>query len=198
MTRRHLTRSALRDSSGQSLIEAALMLPVLFLIVFGTIELGYALVDSHTVTRLTREGSNLISRNTTLYDAGVAVDGMRTGLVDFGSNSKVIFSVIKRGGTTGTANYDQQVLYQRYEYGGLAATSRIVASGGTFGPGPDYVAVNSDNDTSLRVTGVSPNLVTVRGGLVYVTEVFSQHPQITPVGNFGITVPQTLYSVAYF
>ena len=31
-----------------------------------------------------------------------------------------------------------------------------------------------------------------------VTEVFSTHPKITPVHNFGVTVPDTLYSVAYF
>ena len=190
----------LREDGGQSLIETALTLPLLFLIVFGTVEVGYALVDSHTVTRLTREGSNMISRNTSLYEAGIAVDGMRTGLVDFGSNSRVIFSVLKRGGTTGTANYDRLVLYQRYEFGGLSATSRLITAGaGTFGPGPDYVAINSDSDTNLRVTGgAPPNVVTVRGGLVYVTEVFSTHPKITPVNNFGITVPDTLYSVAYF
>ena len=158
----------LREDGGQSLIETALTLPLLFLIVFGTVEVGYALVDSHTVTRLTREGSNMISRNTSLYEAGIAVDGMRTGLVDFGSNSRVIFSVLKRGGTTGTANYDRLVLYQRYEFGGLSATSRLITAGaGTFGPGPDYVALNSDNDTNLRVTGgAPPNVVTVRGGLV--------------------------------
>ncbi len=200
MTGYRVTSRLRRDSDGQSLIEAALTLPLLFLIVFGTVEVGYALVDSHTVTRLTREGSNLISRNTTLYDAGMAMDGMRTGLVDFGSNSRVIFSVLKRGGTTGTANYDRLVLYQRYEFGSLPGTSRIITAGaGTFGPGPDYVAVDSDNDSNLRVTnGAPPNVVTTRGGLVYVTEVFSVHPKITPVHNFGITVPDTLYSVAYF
>ena len=42
----------LREDGGQSLIETALTLPLLFLIVFGTVEVGYALVDSHTVTRL--------------------------------------------------------------------------------------------------------------------------------------------------
>ena len=59
----------LRASRGASLIEAALTLPLVLLIVFGTVEVGYSLLDSHTVTRLTREGSNLISRNTTLDDA---------------------------------------------------------------------------------------------------------------------------------
>ena len=115
---------------------------------------------------------------------------MSIGLVDFSSNSKVIFSVIKKGGTLGTANLDQLVLYQRYEYGSLAASSRIsTAGGGTFGPAPEYIAVDSDNNTGLRV-GLPNNLVTVRGGLVYVTEVFSQQQRITPLDNFGVTVPK--------
>ena len=188
----------LRESAGASLIEAALTLPLVLLIAFGTVDVGYSLLDSHTVTRLTREGSNLISRNTTLDDAASAMGVMSTGLVDFSSNSKVIFSVIKKGGTLGTANLDELVLYQRYEYGSLPVSSRIsTAGGGSFGPAPAYIAVDSDNDTGLRV-GLPNNLVTVRGGLVYVTEVFSQHQRITPLQNFGVAVPETLYSIAYF
>lgn len=198
MTHRFLASRLRRESRGAALIEAALTLPLVMLIVFGTVDVGYSLLDSHTVTRLTREGSNLISRNTTLDDAASAMSAMSTGLVDFGSNSKVIFSVIKKGGTLGTANLDELVLYQRYEYGSLAVASRIsTAGGGTFGPAPDYIAADSDNDTGLRV-GLPNNLVTVRGGLVYVTEVFSQHQRITPLQNFGVTVPETLYSIAYF
>ena len=34
--------------------------------------------------------------------------------------------------------------------------------------------------------------------LVYVTEIFSTHQRITPVHNFGVTVPNSLYSIAYF
>ena len=198
MTHRFLASRLRRESRGAALIEAALTLPLVMLIVFGTVDVGYSLLDSHTVTRLTREGSNLISRNTTLDDAASAMSAMSTGLVDFGSNSKVIFSVIKKGGTLGTANLDELVLYQRYEYGSLAVASRIsTAGGGTFGPAPDYIAADSDNDTGLRV-GLPNNLVTVRGGLVFVTEVFSQHQRITPLQNFGVTVPETLYSIAYF
>ena len=32
-------------------------------------------------------------------------------------SSKVIFSVLKRGATTGTTNYNKNILYQRYTYG---------------------------------------------------------------------------------
>ena len=196
------TRQSLRrlqtGTDGQSLIEAAITLPLVLLIVFGTVEVGYSLLDAHTVTRLSREGSNLISRNTSLGDAINAVESMSTGLVDFSSNSKVILSVIKKGGTIGTPNYNQMILYQRHEYGGLAASSRIGGGNGSFGSGPDYTAANSDFDSSLRVSGLPPNLVTVAGGLIYVTEVFSTHQRITPLNSWGVTVPDRLYSIAYF
>ena len=37
-----------------------------------------------------------------------------------------------------------------------------------------------------------------RGGLVYVTEIFTTHNLLTPLDRFGVTVPNTLYSIAYF
>ena len=191
--------SLVKHENGQSLIEAGIVLPLVLLIVLGTVEVGDALLDAHSVTSLSREGSNLISRGTTLEDAAVAMQTMGSDPVDFGNGSKVIFSVIKRGGTTGTSNYNRLILYQRYEFGSSPDTSRLSTQGaGSFGGGPDYVAVNSDDDTSLQITNVSPTLVTAPGGLIYVTEVFSSHTLITPLNTFGVTVPDRLYSIAYF
>ena len=69
--------------------------------------------------------------------------------------------------------------------------------GGSFGGAPDYQAANSDNDANLQVTNLPANLI-VPGGLLYVTEIYSRHPLITPFDRFGVTVPNTLYSIAYF
>ena len=44
----------------------------------GVVEVGYALLDQHVVTKLTREGSNLISRDVTLQDAATAMQSMTT------------------------------------------------------------------------------------------------------------------------
>jgi hypothetical protein len=111
----------------------------------------------------------------------------------------VIFSVIKRVATTGTANYDKLVLYQRHQFGTLSATSKLATLGtGSFGGSPDYVAQDSDNDTSLQLTGLPQDLVVARGGLLYVTEVFSEHPRVTSLDGFGVTVPEVLYSIAFF
>ena len=196
---RHALKQLSHATGGQALIEAAITLPLVLVLAFAVIEIALAQVDSHIVTTFTREGSNLISRSTTLGDAASALDGMTAGSVDFGTNATVILSVIKRGATTGSANYDKLVLYQRHTYGALSVSSRLVTAGsGSFGPGPDYVAVNSDNDTNLRVQNLPLNAVSVVGGLIYVTEVFFTRSRVTPVENFGVAAPETLYSVAYF
>jgi hypothetical protein len=99
----------------------------------------------------------------------------------------------------GAANYGVPVLYQRFVYGTYAGTSTLVTAGsGSFGGAPDYQAANSDSDTRLQVTNL-PNAASMPlGGLTYITEIFARHALITPLDRFGITVPQTLYSIAYF
>jgi hypothetical protein len=190
----------LRGTDGQSLVEAAMVTPLLVVIALGVVEVGYALLDQHVVTRLTREGSNLISRDTSLQTAAQVMRSIATRPVNFDNgNSKVIFSVLKRGETTGTANYDRIILYQRYELGGYAGSSQLTtAGGGSFGGPPNYEAANSDSNTGLRVTNVPSDLVAVRGGLIYVTEIYTRHSLMTPLRRFGINVPETMYSIAYF
>ncbi len=188
----------LRDSKGQSLMEMALLLPFLLMLALGVVEISFGMLDQHIVTKLTREGSNLISRNTSLADAGTALRAMSARPVNFNTQSKMILSVLKKGATTGTANYNQVFLYQRYEYGALAASSKLNTSGGTFGPAPDYTANNSDNSTGLQVTNISDDMISARGGMIYVTEIYTRHQVLTPLANWGLRMPNILYSIAYF
>jgi hypothetical protein len=191
-------RRRLVSSQGQTLVEFAIVLPLLFLVLLGVIEFGYLLLDEHVVTKLSREGSNLISRNTSLQDAVTAMKGMSTRPVNLDSGSRLIFSVIKNVATTGASNYNMPVLYERYEYGSLAAASALNTAGsGSFGPPPDYQAANSDNDTRLQVTNLPAGLMST-GDMLYVTELYTLHPAITPLDRFGITIPTRLYSIAYF
>jgi hypothetical protein len=194
-----LTARGPSSGRGQSLIEFALVLPFLLLVVLGVIEVGHVLFEQQVVTRLSREGSNLISRDVSLLDAVTALKSMSHAPIDFDNGSRVILSVIKRGGTVGTANYDKLILYQRYEYGTLTAQSALRTSGGgSFGAAPDYIAANSDTDPRLQLTNVANNLITVKGGMSYVTEIFATHATITPAFRFGVNVPAILYSIAYF
>lgn len=192
-------RSLLKDARGQSVVEFAIVLPVLMVVVLGVIEVSYGLLDQHVVTKLTREGSNLISRDASLGDAATVMKSMSGRPVDFDTHSKLIFSVIRRGATTGSSNYNKDILYQRYAYGALAATSAISTRGsGSYGSAPDYQANNSDNDTNLQVTNMPAGITLSPGGTLYITEIFTTHELITPFDKFGVTVPKTLYSIAYF
>jgi len=188
------------STSGQSLLEFAMILPLVLGLSLGVVEVGYALLDQHVVTKLAREGSNLISRNTTMAATGAVMLSMSTRPVDFspGGGSKLILSVLKMG-AAGTPNACCPILYQRYEVGNLAKASTLTsAASPTAFSGPDYTAPNADNNTSLRVTGGIPlNLITV-GNFVYITEIWTRHPLITPFDRFGVIVPQFLYSIAYF
>jgi TadE-like protein len=188
-----------RRDEGQSILEFAIVLPLLMVLVLGVLDVSYALLDQHVITKLSREGANLISRDASLQDAGTALGAMSTRPVDFaGGQSKVIFSVVKRVATSGAPNYGLDILYQRYEYGSLSASSHLTTRGtATFGPAPDYVAPNSDTNTGLQLTNLPPNLL-VNGGLLYITEVYTRHQLLTPLNRFGVSVPNVLYSIAYF
>lgn len=180
------------------MIEFAIVLPLLLVVVLGLIETSYALYDQHVVTRLTREGSNLISRDTTLGDAVNVLKNMSSRPVNFDSNSRVIFSVILNVPTTTAANYNRAILYARYSYGAIPGASHLNTSGGAYGPSPEYTAMNPNGDTALRITNLPSNVLVPLGGMVYVTEIYSTHTLITPFNRFGVTVPNTLYSIAYF
>jgi hypothetical protein len=189
----------LRDASGQSVIEFAVVMPLVCLLVLGVVEVGYALLDQQVVTKLTREGSNLISRDSSLQDATTALRTMATRPVDFANGSKMIFSVLKKGATVNTPNYRQIILYQRHEYGNGSGVSKLTTRGsGSFRGAPDYEANNSDSNTGLQVTNVPNSIIAVEGGLMYVTEVYTRHDLITPFDRFGVLLPRTLYSIAYF
>jgi hypothetical protein len=187
-----------RSERGQAIVEFAVCLPLIVLLLLGVVEVSYALLDQHVVTKLTREGSNLISRDTSLQDAATAMTKMSTRPVDLNTSSRVIFSVIKQVATTGASNFGKPVLYQRYSFGAIAGTSNITTRGsGSFTGAPDYTANNSDNDTNLQITNLPSGLM-INGGMLYVTEIYTRHQLITPFDKFGVQLPTTLYSIAYF
>jgi Flp pilus assembly protein TadG len=202
MTPAHRRLTRLRAARGQSIVEFAIMLPLLLLVCLGVVETSYALIDQHVVTKLAREGSNLISRDTSLQQAGAVLSSMSTTPLNFNDGtSTVIFSVLMKGGTTGTSNYGQVVLFQRAKFGSFVATSRLNTGSGSYGGPPDFLATNPDTNTGLQVTNISDSIINVNGGFLYVTEIFTRHNLITPLDRlmpYGVTIPNTLYSIAYF
>ena len=177
----------------------AIVLPIVMMVSLGLIEVSYAVLHQHVISRITREGANLISRDVSLLDASNALKSMSTTPVDFTDGSQLVLSVLKKGSTVGTANYDKVVLYQRYSVGTLGASSTLTTAGpAPVGPAPDFKVANSDTDGNLRITNLPVNVDMSRGALLYVAEVFTNHAPLTPLDKFGVTVPPTLKSIAYF
>jgi hypothetical protein len=109
--------------------------------------------------------------------------------------------VLRRGATTGTSNYNQIILYQRYEYGNFTGSRQAGHAGRRLVQrrAPTTMAVNADSNTGLQVTTVLPvALAADPGSMIYVTEIYTRHTRITPLDRFGVSVPETLYSIAYF
>ena len=192
-------RRRLSSATGQTMVEMAIVLPIVLMVSLGVVEVSYALLHQHVISRITREGANLISRDVSLLDTSNAIKNMTTTPVDFDNGSTLVLSVIKKGSVVGTANYNKIVLYQRYSIGTLGAASTLTTAGpGTFGPAPDFRAANSDTDANLRIINLPAGVDISTGGLLYVAEVFTQHTALTPLDNLGVTIPPTLRSIAFF
>jgi len=57
------------------------VVPLILLLVLGVVEVSYATLDQHVVSKMAREGSNLISRDTPMGDAAAAMASMSTSPV---------------------------------------------------------------------------------------------------------------------
>jgi Flp pilus assembly protein TadG len=66
--------SRIRDVSGQSLVELALVLPVLIGMVFGIIDISRAIYAYNSIANLSREGADLASRSGQTYSPQQIMD----------------------------------------------------------------------------------------------------------------------------
>jgi hypothetical protein len=175
-----------------------MVVPLLLLLVLGVIEVGYALYENHLIIKLAREGSNLISRQSTLQEAESALLAATTAPITFDQDGKLILSVIRLG--TAGGNLNRPIIAQRRVLGTLNAGSVLGDPvPGAYGGAPNYSALDANNDTRIRIAGALPNgLTLVAGQSVYVTEVYTHHDLITPFERFGARMPTNLYASAIF
>ncbi len=161
------------QDSGQALMEFALCASVLFILLFGVIDVSRALFVGEIIVNLTGEGCALASRGTSLADTATAVMGASAPL-DFAGHGRVIVSSVYN-------NNNVLKLTGQSALGGLAAISRIGTSIGS---------------TVTLPVNATPQV----GQTVFVTEVFYTYHSITPVGSFlnATIVPSQLYDVGYY
>ena len=183
---------------GQSLVEFAMVTPLLLLLVLGVIEFGYALYEGHNVAKLAREGANLISRRTSLNDAQNAIMGAANAPpVNLGASGRLMLSVIWVNPS------GEYVMTNRVSMGSLSAAQAPSAfldpPPSEYGPAPNYDAINI-NSSAIKITGGLPNGLTLNPGeTIYVSEVYTEHAFLTPFESFwGKTFPRTLYASAVY
>ena len=178
----------MRQDRGQSMIEFAVVLPLLLVVVLGLIEVSYALYDQHVVTKLTREGSNLISRDTSLQDAATALGTSQRRPVDFTTNSKVIFSVIMNVGATGTQQLRAADSLPALRVRGDLRHQRSVDRRRLVRPGPGLHGDQPGQRHQPSCKQSSGNVTIPVGGMVYVTEIFTRahaHHAVQPLWRHG-------------
>ena len=165
------TTSALRRAEGQSLIEFAILMPILLVLFLGIVEAATAYDRQHTLEGLSREGANIASR-------GAELDEVVDLMVESGS----IIGLEDRGGA----------IVSRLRVGdGLA---EIVGQEATTG----YLG-QSQLGTLGEFAADFDGYGMVEGSNLHVVELFYSYDPFTPLGSFVVgAIPQGLYSRAVF
>jgi hypothetical protein len=186
-----------RRAAGQTLAEVAIVLPLLFLLIFGLLELGWAMYQSNVMRGYVREASNIISRNGTIEDAevGVIAAAAAGGPVEIGTESdtsKLIFSVVTRASSGD--NDGLPIIIQRHSIGTLDEQSVLGdPPSSAFGGAPDYNARNPSDDGRLVAT-LPDNYTLEEGQSLFVTEIYTRRERIVDIGE----LPDVLYASAFF
>ena len=123
---------------------------------------------------------------------------MSTRPVNLDDGSKLIFSVVRN-----VADRRRRQLQQGGAVAALRSTATLpksstikTAGAASFGARRNMPRPTRTATPSLRVTNLPITLSL--GGTLYVTELYTTHPTITPLAGLRREVPETLYSIAYF
>jgi Flp pilus assembly protein TadG len=91
--KRRISQNHKRGLSGQSLVEFALILPILVFLVLGALDIGLLIKTKIVVTNAAREGANYLSRTAlfkpTIYDLNMRIAETRAIIKEEGSGSNV-------------------------------------------------------------------------------------------------------------
>ena len=168
-----------RVESGQALIEFALILLPLVALALGVIEMANLIYDQQVLTHLSREGSNLASRNTSLTNTVTALLNEPTPFNLSTAGCVIVTQIANTGSGSGSSG--TYVIQAQQSVCAISATSRVGTGIGT------------------TATGLPTAAEPQAGQSVYATEVFYRYTPLTPVGQLlKITLPSQLYDVAYF
>ena len=172
--RRSRTEKIVADQSGQAMLEFAIIASLVIVMVFAIIDFGRAFNQMQQIVGLTRQGSNLASRGTSLSDSATAVVAGDAPL-NLNTSGEVIVTSV-------TNNASGNIIMGQVSQGALNLPSKVGTGVGATATLP-----------SAAVAMLQP------GQTIYITEVFYSYQAITPLSAFlNIVMPSTLYQAAYF
>lgn len=158
-------------AEGQALVEAALILPLLLLLVLALIESGNGLSIKHKMAVLSREGANIASRGSSLQET---LDVIMNGGDEINLSSKggaIVSRIVVTGGTPVVAN--------QLASSGFEGRSRLGL--------PD--------STSVALESVP----LAEGQILYAVEIIFDYDAMTPLaGFFARAVTDEVYERAIF
>lgn len=115
----------LKQSKGQSVVELALILPVLLLMSFGVFEYSRSILAKNIITNMSREGANLAARTQTDQQDIMTAIASTADPLDMSANGMIfITEVMGKDDGTGTIKPIVQNQYQ-YVNGGYSANSTV-------------------------------------------------------------------------
>jgi Flp pilus assembly protein TadG len=156
------------------MLEFAIIAGLVITMVFAIIDFGRAFNEMQEIVGLTRQGSNLASRGTSLSDSATAVVAGDAPL-NLNSSGEVILTSVSN-------NASGNIITGQVTQGALTLPSKVGAGVGTTATLP-----------SAAIAMLQP------GQTIYITEVYYTYQPITPLSAFlNIVMPSTLYQVAYF
>lgn len=160
--------------SGQAAVEFALIAALMLVLFCTLVDFSRAIHDVQVMASLSREGSNLASRGTTLSASANAVIAGDSPL-NLSSNGEVII--------TSVTNINQvYTITNQVSEGGVSQNSRVGSGVG------NTASVPSSAAAMLQL-----------GQTIYITEIFYSYQPITPIQNLlKLAMPSTLYEAAYF
>jgi hypothetical protein len=171
------------NAAGQATVELALASVLLLIFMCSAIDFGRALNDMQILSELTRQGSNLASRGTTLPNTATALINGDSG-IGLSTSGQVFVTSFTQSAPSAGGMYTVTGQSASTPPSGFSQKSRV-APGGTIGSKFQIL------EAPALQAGVS----------LYVTEIFYTFTPLTGVGaltNGAVGFPSVLYDVAYF
>lgn len=155
---------------GQSLVELALVAPILLLMILGAVELGHAFNAYTGIISASREGARLAARGNIFLPSQIAqVTAQHAGGLDLSGSGAALLTTVKSD-TSGFISYTTQALFG-------TATSRLSAA--------DLLALQE------REAGSDPAFL--KKEQFVAVEVFYDHRSLT--GLLYATIPMYAYTI---